>query len=66
MSELKYTARGQKLASLLKERIVFLDGAMGTSLQRFNLSENDYKGELLKEHKFNLKGNNDILSITVF
>ena len=49
---------------VLEERILILDGAMGTSLQRFNLSENDYKGELLKEHKFNLKGNNDILSIT--
>ncbi len=66
MSELKYTARGQKLASLLKERIVFLDGAMGTMIQRYNLAEDDFHKSVpsLEANKRELKGNNDLLNLT--
>ena len=49
---------------LLKERILVLDGAMGTSIQEFNLDENDYRGNMFKDSKFIQKGNNDILNLT--
>lgn len=52
------------LHQLLKERIVILDGAMGTMIQRYKLSEEDFRGEAFKDHKYPLKGNNDLLSIT--
>lgn len=54
----------QKIESLLQERIVFLDGAMGTMIQRYQLEENDFKGELFKDHPSDLKGNNDLISLT--
>ncbi len=41
-----------------------LDGAMGTMIQRYKLSEDDFRGEYFKNHKSSLKGNNDVLSIT--
>ncbi|NLT50590.1 MAG: methionine synthase [Ignavibacteria bacterium] len=53
-----------KLKSLLKERILVLDGAMGTMIQRKKLSEEDFRGVRLADHSNDLKGNNDILSIT--
>lgn len=49
---------------ILKERILVLDGAMGTMIQRYNLKEEDFRGARFKDHKHSLKGNNDILSIT--
>jgi 5-methyltetrahydrofolate--homocysteine methyltransferase len=49
---------------LLKERILILDGAMGTSIQRLGLTEEDFRGELFRDHPRNLKGNNDILCLT--
>ena len=49
---------------LLKERILVLDGAMGTMIQRYNLNEADFRGEKFKTHPADLKGNNDLLSIT--
>ena len=49
---------------LLKERILVLDGAMGTMLQRHNFSEEDFRGERFKNFQHPLKGNNDLLSIT--
>ena len=52
------------LKDLLKERILILDGAMGTNIQKFGLEEKDYRGERFKEHETDLKGNNDLLSIT--
>ncbi|PIW69090.1 MAG: methionine synthase, partial [Ignavibacteriales bacterium CG12_big_fil_rev_8_21_14_0_65_30_8] len=52
------------LKNILNERIMILDGAMGTMIQRHNLSEEDFRGEKLKDHPHDLKGNNDILSIT--
>lgn len=48
----------------IKERILILDGAMGTMLQRYNFSEEDFRGERFKEFPHLLKGNNDLLSLT--
>ncbi len=53
-----------KLQQTLKKRIAILDGAMGTMIQRHNLSEDDYRGEQFADWKSDLKGNNDLLSIT--
>ena len=41
-----------------------IDGAMGTMVQSYNLKESDFRGDLFKGHKNDLKGNNEILSIT--
>lgn len=41
-----------------------LDGAMGTMIQRYKLEEKDFRGEILKDHPYPLKGNNDLLSLT--
>jgi len=54
----------KQLQDLLKERIVFLDGAMGTMIQKHKLEEEDFKGERFKDHNVLLKGNNDLLSLT--
>jgi len=48
----------------LQERILVLDGAMGTMLQAYKFSESDFRGEIFQDHKLPLKGNNDLLSIT--
>jgi 5-methyltetrahydrofolate--homocysteine methyltransferase len=48
----------------LNNRILVLDGAMGTMLQRYNFSEEDFRGERFKDFPHSLKGNNDLLSIT--
>ena len=48
----------------IKSRILVLDGAMGTMLQRHNFSEEDFRGEKFKDFPHPLKGNNDLLSIT--
>jgi 5-methyltetrahydrofolate--homocysteine methyltransferase len=53
-----------KIENLLRERILVIDGAMGTMIQRYTLTEDDFRGERFKDHKYPLKGNNDILSIT--
>ncbi len=52
------------LTRLLKERILILDGAMGTMIQGYGLGEEDFRGELLGDHGQELKGNNDLLSLT--
>ncbi len=49
---------------LLKDRILVLDGAMGTMIQRYHLSEADYRGLQFSNHPRDLKGNNDLLCIT--
>ncbi|WP_460965813.1 methionine synthase [Spirosoma litoris] len=49
---------------LLHERILVLDGAMGTMIQRYNLTDADYRGERFKDWPHDLKGNNDLLSLT--
>lgn len=48
----------------LKKRIFVIDGAMGTMIQQYKLSEEDYRGERFKEHNSDLKGNNDLLCLT--
>ena len=52
------------LRELFTRRIALLDGAMGTMIQRHPLTEEDFRGERFKNHGHDLKGNNDILSIT--
>ena len=53
-----------KIQEILKERILVLDGAMGTMIQRHKFTEADYRGERFKDWKQPLQGNNDLLSIT--
>jgi 5-methyltetrahydrofolate--homocysteine methyltransferase len=53
-----------KIEQLLAKRILVLDGAMGTMIQRHHLEENDFRNESLANHTHPLKGNNDLLSIT--
>ncbi|MGI8909450.1 MAG: methionine synthase, partial [Rubrobacteraceae bacterium] len=57
-------ARLKEFRSLLKQRILVLDCAMGTMIQGYGLSEEEYRGERFAEHLQDLKGNNDLLSIT--
>src|SRR3990167_6309234 len=52
------------LEALLKERIVILDGAMGTMIQTFGLEEADFRGSLFVDHPLPLKGCNDLLCLT--
>jgi 5-methyltetrahydrofolate--homocysteine methyltransferase len=54
----------EKLYKALKERILVLDGAMGTMLQRYKFTEEDYRGERFRTWEHPLKGNNDLLSLT--
>jgi 5-methyltetrahydrofolate--homocysteine methyltransferase len=52
------------LEDIIKQKILILDGAMGTMIQRHKLSEEDFRGERFRDHKHMLKGNNDLLVIT--
>ncbi len=63
MKPLNYT-RAQALPEILKHRIAILDGAMGTMIQRFKLTEADYRGERFKDFPKDVKGNNELLSLT--
>ena len=54
----------QDIKKLLNERILIIDGAMGTMIQRYKLQEADYRGERFKDWHTDVKGNNDLLSIT--
>lgn len=58
------TKATEQLNAIAKQRILILDGAMGTMIQRYKLTEADYRGEQYKEWPVDLKGNNDLLSIT--
>ena len=59
----RYT-RAQALPDILRQRIVILDGAMGTMVQRFKLTEEQYRGERFKDFPRDVKGNNELLSLT--
>jgi len=59
----RYT-RATALPELLAQRIVVIDGAMGTMIQRYRLGEDDFRGARLREHPRDLKGNNDLLVLT--
>ena len=63
MSAKPYT-RAAELPRILRERIVILDGAMGTMIQRYKLTEADYRGERFAAHHKDLKGNNELLQLT--
>ena len=56
--------RGKEFARLLGERILILDGAMGTMIQRYKLGEADFRGSRLAGHPKDLKGDNELLSLT--
>jgi len=58
------SARLDQFHALLKERIALLDGGMGTMIQGLNLQEADFRGERLRDHPCDLKGNNDLLVLT--
>ncbi len=54
----------QQLRDILNQRILVIDGAMGTMIQRYKLTEADYRGERFKDYPSDLKGNNDLLVLT--
>ncbi len=54
----------ERLERSIRERILILDGAMGTMIQRRRLQENDFRGDRFVDHPLSLKGNNDLLSVT--
>ncbi len=54
----------ESIQSLLEQRILVIDGAMGTMIQQYKLEEKDYRGDRFKDWPYDLKGNNDLLSIT--
>ena len=54
----------QSFARLLSERVLILDGGMGTMIQRYNLTEADYRGVRFAQFPQPLKGNNDLLCVT--
>ncbi|MCO6497241.1 MAG: homocysteine S-methyltransferase family protein [Chitinophagaceae bacterium] len=56
--------KSHPINDLLKKRILIIDGAMGTQIQGFKLEEADFRGEQFKDSKKDLRGNNDLLSIT--
>jgi 5-methyltetrahydrofolate--homocysteine methyltransferase len=56
--------RAAALPALLAQRIVIIDGAMGTMIQRYRLGESDFRGERFKDHAKDLKGNNEVLQFT--
>ena len=53
-----------ELLNAMQHRILILDGAMGTMLQRYNFSEEDFRGERFKDFDYSVKGNNDLLTLT--
>ncbi|MBP7489343.1 MAG: methionine synthase [Azospira sp.] len=56
--------RSSELSALLQQRLLILDGAMGTMIQRHGLTEKDYRGTRFADHAHDLKGNNDLLLLT--
>ena len=60
----KPTKAFDQINKIMKERIMVIDGAMGTAVQKYRLTEEDFRGERFKDHTHDLKGNNDILVIT--
>ena len=54
----------KQIGEILKERIMILDGAMGTMIQAYKFDEEDYRGERFKDYEVLLKGNNDLLTLT--
>ena len=53
-----------EIEKVLKDQVLIIDGAMGTMIQRYQLSEQDFRGDRFKDHPKDLRGNNDLLNIT--
>ena len=64
MNSLRETTLTESIKKELSERIMVLDGAMGTMIQSYGLTEQDYRGELFKDSECDLKGCNDLLCLT--
>ena len=64
MTTIDYAARTRQIKALLNERILFLDGAMGTMIQTYQLGEADYRGQRFADWPSDLKGNNDLLCLS--
>ena len=64
MNNLQESAARKKLKKLLDSEIVLLDGPIGTMIQSYDLSEQEFRGERFKDWEHDLKGNNDLLNIT--
>lgn len=62
--ELPWHASASALLALLRQRVVVIDGAMGTMIQRYKLEEHDFRGERFAHHAKDLRGNNDLLVLT--
>ena len=60
----KYKQIKNNIQNELKKRVLILDGAMGTMIQKYKLSENDFRGERFKNHSCAVRGNNDLLTLT--
>ena len=54
----------KNIREIVKEKILILDGAMGTEIQKYNLTEDDFRGERFRDVPGMMKGNNDMLNIT--
>ena len=63
-STVKKSPAFDQLIKIMEERIIMIDGAMGTAIQAYKLKEEDYRGERYKNHTKDLKGDNDLLVIT--
>ncbi len=61
---MKVTEKGKELREILTKRIVILDGAMGTMIQKSDPTEEDFRGDILADHPVPLKGNHDLLNLT--
>ena len=61
---LKKTAAFKTIEDIMEKRVMVIDGAMGTAVQKYKLTEDDFRGERYKNHTHDLKGNNDILVLT--
>ena len=59
-----FIAIEMELETTLKERIMIFDGGMGTMIQQYRFTEDDFRGSEFKDHPKNLKGNNDLLCLT--
>ncbi len=64
MSIVNYSPKIQRLQKIMQERIIIMDGAMGTMLQAYKFGEDDFRGDKFTNSKQLLKGNNDILNLT--
>src|SRR3954466_369872 len=58
------TSQKMDIRKELEKRILVIDGAMGTMIQRYELTEEDFRGERFRDHQSDLKGNNDLLNLT--